>query len=167
MKEITKQQYTARRFLEKIVVNVGLGRLKGQANFEEKVLPEIAKEIAVISGQKPANRVAKKSIAGFGTREGDIIGLQVTIRRSRMDDFLKKLVAVVIPRVKDFRGLELSNVDTNGNLNIGFHDQYVFPEINMEKSRIPFGLQVTCVPKVRNRVKAIDFYRSIRVPLKK
>lgn len=167
MKETKKQNYKAGRFLEKIVINTGLGRMRSQQNFEDKILPEIAKEIAIITGQKPANRVAKKSIAGFGTREGEIIGLQVTLRRSRMDDFLKKIVLIVFPRVKDFRGLEISNVDSNGNLNVGFRDQYVFPEINIEKSRIPFGIQVTCVPKVRDRSKAIDFYRSIGVPLKK
>ena len=132
MKE-TKKKYTHNRFLEKIVVNAGIGKLKNQANFEEKVLPEIMKEIASITGQKPATRKAKKSIAGFNSREGDVIGLQVTLRRSRMDDFIKKLVTVIFPRVKDFRGLDMKNIDTHGNLNVGFHDQYVFPEINLDK----------------------------------
>ena len=165
MKE-TKKKYTHNRFLEKIVVIAGIGKLKNQANFEEKVLPEIMKEIASITGQKPATRKAKKSIAGFNSREGDVIGLQVTLRRSRMDDFIKKLVTVIFPRVKDFRGLDMKNIATHGNLNVGFHDQYVFPEINIEKSRLPFGMQITCVPKTRNRTEAIDFYRSVGVPLK-
>ena len=153
-------------FLEKIVVNVGVGRLRQQANFDDRILPDIIKEVAAITGQKPANRAARKSIAGFKVRENEIVGLQVTLRGSRMENFLKLTVAAAFPRVKDFRGVEVSQVDENGNLNVGFKDQYVFPEINPEKSRVPFGFQVTLVPRVKNREAAIDFYRSFGVPLK-
>ncbi len=155
------------RFLEKIVVNAGVGRLRNQPNFDEKILPEIIKELGFITGQKPAERKAKKSIAGFKIREGEIVGLQTTLRRSRMDDFLKRLIAIIFPRVKDFRGINLKNIDSNGNLNVGFRDQYVFPEVNVEKSKTAFGVQITFVPKIKNREKAVDFYRSSGVPLKK
>ncbi len=121
----------ARRPLEKIVVNVGVGRARQNAQFEEKQLPEILKEIAEITGQKPAPRQAKKAVAGFKTREGDIVGLQVTLRGKRMEDFLTRLIRVVFPRVKDFRGIDPKNVDHAGNLNVGFREQYVFPEINI------------------------------------
>ncbi len=153
--------------LEKIVVSVGLGKLRNQPSFEDKVLPAVEGELAVITGQKPARRQAKKSIAGFKTRTGDIIGLQVTLRGKMMADFLKRLVNLVIPRVKDFRGIDPKNIDERGNLNVGFREQFVFPEISAEKSRVNFGLQVTMVVFAKNRNDAIEFYRSIGVPLKK
>lgn len=154
--------------LEKIVINVGLGRLRQQSgNFEEKVLPEIVKELALITGQKSAPRQAKKSIAGFKIRAGDIIGLQVTLRGKRMEDFLKRFIGFVLPRVRDFRGIELKNVDAVGNLNIGFREQFIFPEISADKSKVNFGLQVTMVTFLKDRDKVIDFYRSVGVPLKK
>ena len=166
MKE-KKQSYASKRFLEKIVVNAGIGRLRTQAHFEDKILPELEAELGVLTGQKAASRKAKKSIAGFNIREGEVVGLQITLRKARMDEFLKKLIAVVFPRVKDFRGIDPASIDERGNLNVGFKDQYVFPEVNVEKSKIPFGIQVTCVPKVQNREAAVDFYRSLGVPLKK
>ncbi len=153
--------------LEKMVVNVGLGRLRNNPQFEEKILPEVMKEAALITGQKPALRKAKKSIAGFKTRTGDIIGLQVTLRGKRMANFLSRIVNIVFPRVKDFRGLDNKNIDGSGNLNVGFKEQFVFPEINTEQSKVNFGLQVTVVPKIRNRGKAIDLYRSLGLPLRK
>ena len=84
-----------------------------------------------------------------------------------MADFLKRLVNLVIPRVKDFRGIDPKNIDERGNLNVGFREQFVFPEISAEKSRVNFGLQVTMVVFAKNRNAAIEFYRSIGVPLKK
>ncbi|MFA6407486.1 MAG: 50S ribosomal protein L5 [Candidatus Paceibacterota bacterium] len=151
--------------LLKIVVNAGVGKLRSMQQFDDKVLPEIQKEIATITGQKPAERKAKKSIATFKVREGEVVGLQVTLRKQRMHDFFTKVVHIVLPRVKDFRGLALSNVDHDGNLNFGFRDQLVFPEINPEKSKVAFGIQVTVVPKIRDREKAIALYRSLGVPL--
>ncbi len=153
--------------IEKIVVNTGIGRASQQAQFEDKILPEIEKELAVITGQKPSRRQAKKSIAGFKTRAGQIIGLTVTLRGARMNDFFDRLVNLVLPRVKDFRGLAEKNVDANGNLNIGLKEQSVFPEIDLEKSKVTFGVQVTVVPKKKGRSSAIDFYRRYGVPLKK
>lgn len=153
--------------LEKIVVNVGVGRARTMTQFEEKVLPAIQEELATITGQRAAPRAAKKAVASFKTREGDVVGLQVTLRGIRMREFLTRLIRIVLPRVKDFRGLERTNVDAHGALNIGLREQYVFPEINQEKSKVSFGLQVTVVPRVRSRDRAIAFYESIGVPLKK
>lgn len=153
--------------LEKIVVNVGVGRARTMTQFEEKVLPAIQEELAAITGQRAAPRAAKKAVASFKTREGDVVGLQVTLRGVRMREFLARLIRIVLPRVKDFRGLERGNVDTHGALNIGLREQYVFPEINQEKSKVSFGLQVTVVPRVRDRARALAFYESIGVPLKK
>ncbi|MDI6734054.1 MAG: 50S ribosomal protein L5 [Patescibacteria group bacterium] len=163
---VVKKNIHTQNKLGKIVVNIGVGKMRNQTQFEEKILPEIMKELSVITGQKPATRAAKKSIAGFKTRTGDIIGLKVTLRRRRMEDFFTRLIRVVLPRVKDFRGIDLKNIDEHGQLNIGFREQYVFPEIMIEKSRMNFGLQVTLVPIIKNRQTAIDFYRSVGVPLK-
>ncbi len=153
--------------LEKIVINVGLGKFCQAPGFEDKTLPAVEEELAVITGQKPSRRQAKKSIAGFKTRAGNVVGLQVTLRGKRMEDFLKRLINLVMPRVKDFRGIDPKNIDGNGNLNIGFREQFVFPEIQPEKSKVDFGIQITMVALTKNRDAAIDFYRSIGVPLKK
>ena len=153
--------------IEKIVVNVGVGRMSAQPSFEEKILPEVIKELAVITGQRPVRIGARKSIAGFKVREGNIIGVKVTLRKKRMEDFFRKLMNIVLPRVKDFRGLEERNVDDGGNLNIGLRDQFVFPEINQNDSKVQFGIQVTAVAKTKNRNQMIDFYKSSGVPLKR
>jgi|SRR3989344_2081002 len=153
--------------IEKVVVNTGIGRQSEQAHFEDKILPEIMKEFAAITGQKPSERKAKKSIAGFKLRMDEIIGLKTTLRKKRMEDFITRVVRIVLPRVKDFRGLELSNVDETGNLNIGLKSQLVFPEIDPNKSKVNFGVQITLVGRGRDRQKMIDFYRSIKVPLKR
>lgn len=155
-----------RTSIEKVVINVGIGRLSQQSQFEDKILPEIIREVGLITGQKAAPRGAKKAISNFKTRVDNIIGLQVTLRGKRMEDFLMKIVNIVLPRVKDFRGLAMSVVDTNGNLNIGFKEQYVFPEIAPELSKVAFGLQVTAVPIRRDRAKALEFFKELKVPLK-
>lgn len=154
--------------LDKIVVNIGIGKLAANnQDFETKLLPEIIKEAAMITGQKPAVRPARKSIAGFKVREGNIVGLKTTLRGKRMIQFLERLVKVVIPRLRDFQGIDLKSIDEGGNLSIGFREQAVFPEINLESSRVSFGLQVTIVPRVKNREQAIELYRRLGVPIKK
>ena len=153
-----------KQYLEKIVVNTGIGRHAQMGEFKDKTLPEIVQELALIVGQKPVSAPAKKSIAGFKTRVGDIIGLKITLRKKRMEDFFSKLVHIILPRVKDFRGLNANIVDAGGNLNIGLRDPHVFPEIDQNTSKVNFGLQITVVPKVKNREKMLDFYRKIGVP---
>jgi large subunit ribosomal protein L5 len=152
---------------EKIVVGTGIGKLRSQAQFEDKVMPEIIRELSAITGQRPAPRVARKAISNFKTRVGDTIGFQVTLRGARMRDFATKLVHVVLPRVKDFRGIALTHVDEHGSLNIGFREHAVFPEIDLERSKYAFGVQVTLVPKTRRREDAIALYRALGVPFAK
>ena len=132
MKHETKKDHRAEMFafLEKIVVNVGVGRQSAQPSFEEKVLPQVMKDLASMTGQKAQIRPAKKSIAGFKTREGQTVGLKVTLRRKRMVDFFERLVRIALPRVRDFGGINLDSVDEQGVLNIGIKEQVVFPEIN-------------------------------------
>lgn len=153
--------------LEKIAVNVGVGRLSGQPNFEDKILPELMKELSLITGQKPAARSAKVSIAGFKLRAGTAVGLKVTLRGQRMRKFLDKLVKVALPRVRDFRGLKKESVDQGGNLTMGLKEQLIFPEINPEVSKVSFGMEITLVPKLRNREKAMELYKELGVPFSK
>jgi len=154
--------------IEKVVVNIGVGRLAQDANFKDKILPAIMEELAIITGQRPAPRPAKKSIAGFKVRAGTTVGLKVTIRRTRMKEFLEWLINIVIPRVRDFRGIDHKAIDKQGNLTLGIKDNIVFPEINPEQAKINFGMQITIVLKnIRNRSEALAFYRALKMPLKK
>lgn len=154
--------------INKIVINIGLGKLSQLPNFSDKILPTIISEVSRISGQKPKTTASKKSIAGFKSRVGQIIGIMVTLRGVRATDFADRLAKTALPRVKDFRGLEIRNVDTNGNLNIGIREHVVFPEIKAEESPYNFGLQVTFVLSgTTNRDEAIEYYRKIGIPLKK
>ncbi len=152
--------------LQKIVVSSGLGKMRLQnAQFEDKVLPEIVKEFASIVGQTPAITRAKKSVAGFKVREGEAVGIVASLRGRRMNDFLTKLGSAVLPRVRDFKGISAKHIDRNGNISIGFKDQSVFPEINPEASKYNFGLEITLVSNIRDREEAIAFYREKGLPL--
>ena len=152
---------------KKVVVNVGVGRLSSMPNFEEKILPELIKAVGLITGQKPAPCEAKKSIAGFKLRAGTIVGLKATLRGKRMKDFLERLVNIVLPRVRDFRGIDPKSMDNIGNLTIGFKDYSVFPEVILDISRVNFGLEVTIVPKIQTKEKAVELYKTLGIPFKK
>ena len=154
-------------FLQKIVIDAGVGRLSNQPNFEEKSLLQVVKDLSAISGQKPEIRRAKKSIAGFKIREGQIVGLRITLRRKKMVDFFERLIRIVLPRVRDFRGLDSKIIDKGGTLNLGLKEHVVFPEINLEQSPISFSLGMSIVPKIKNREKALEQFRAFGVPLKK
>ena len=154
--------------IEKIVVNTGVGRASQQAGFTDKILPELLKELAMIVGQKPQPREAKRSIAGFKSREGQVVGLRVTLHGKRATDFLARVIHIALPRVKDFRGIDLKNVDQNGNLNMGLKEHIVFPEISPEHSKVNFGFQISVVPKgIKDRESAIAYYKELGVPFKK
>ena len=153
--------------LEKIVVSTTVGRLRNRPSFEDKILPAIANDLAIITGQKPSIRSAKKSIAGFKIREGDIVGLKVTLRGKRMENFLKKFVEVSLPRVRDFRGIDTKAIDTQGNLTIGVGEHIVFPEVNPDETKIDFGLEVTLVSNTKDRGESYKLFKSLGVPLMK
>lgn len=125
------------------------------------------RDVSWIAGQKPQTRGAKKSIAGFKIREGQIVGLSVTLRKKKMVDFFERLIRIVLPRVKDFRGLDPKIIDKGGTLNIGLKEHQVFPEINPEQSPISFSLGISIVPRIKNREKAVEMFRALGVPLKK
>lgn len=161
-----KKKFAIRQAIEKIVVNAGVGRASAQPGFADKGLKDISRDLAALAGQEPQTRPAKKSIAGFKTREGQIVGLKTTLRGAKMVDFFERLITMVMPRVHDFRGINLSSVDAGGTLNIGFREQFVFPEINPEESQTAFSLGVNIVPRKKSRSAAIEEYRKLGMPLK-
>ncbi len=125
--------------LEKVVVSVGLGRGK-----DDKKLFEVASNtLRKTTGQQPVETLAKKSIAAFKLREGNRVGLKVTLRGERMYEFADRLINVVLPRLRDFHGVGAKAFDTNGNYSIGLTDQSVFPELSFEETTTPHGMQVT------------------------
>lgn len=154
-------------FLEKIVLDAGVGRLSQTPNFEEKALAQVMRDFASMTGQKPQIRRSKKSIAGFKMREGQVVGVKVTLRRKKMVDFFERLITIVLPRVRDFNGLDPKNIDEHGVLNIGLRDQLVFPEIAPEQSPITFSFGITIVPRRKQRAQALEAFRELGVPLKK
>ncbi len=151
--------------LEKIVVATGVGKLRQRADFVTNLLPVITKDLTAITGQKPSERPARKSVAGFKIRGGDVVGLKVTMRGKRMNDFLKRLIEVVLPRIKDFHGIDPKNIDRDGNLTIGIKEHIVFPEVNPDEVKFDFGLEVTLVPSKRGKGDAYDFFKSLGIPL--
>lgn len=161
------KELNSKSILSKIVVNVGVGKLSQQGNFSDKILPEIKKEIAAITGQKPREALAKKSIAGFKLREGQVVGIMVTLRGQKMVDFFERLNRIVLPRVHDFRGLSLGTVDERGSLHIGFREQVVFPELNPEETPFSFSFGVNIVPKSYKRAEMIETYKQLGVPFMK
>lgn len=156
-----------RTFLEKIVVDAGVGRLSQTPNFEEKALVQVSRDLALMTGQKPQVRRITKSIAGFKVREGQIVGLRVTLRRDKMVDFFERLINIVLPRVRDFNGLDPKSIDNGGVLNIGLREQLVFPEITPEESPVSFSLGIAAVPRRKRRTEALAAFRALGVPLKK
>jgi large subunit ribosomal protein L5 len=127
--------------IEKVVINVGVGKFLKDSKFVEN----IKKDLATIAGQAPVETKARKSIAGFKIRENQVVGLAVTLRGKRMYDFLDKLISVALPRVKDFRGVSPKGFDGRGNFNLGLKEHIVFPEISNDALDHIFGLQITII----------------------
>lgn len=150
--------------LTKVVVSVGTGSgIKRDKDRNKFIMDRLAK----ITGQKPATRSAKKSIASFKIRLGDPIGVMVTLRGARMYGFLDKLINVAIPRTKDFRGIDRKIVDDIGNLTMSIKEHTIFPETGDEELKDVFGLGVTLVTTAKTKSEATDFFQLIGVPFKK
>lgn len=148
--------------IERIVINTGIGKLTK----DEKVTEKIAKDLEAISGQKPVFRKAKKSISGFKLREGVNVGISVTIRNKRMYDFMDRLIAIALPRSKDFRGIDPKNFDRMGNLNFGIKESSIFPEVNYESLKDIFGMEVTVVTTSKDKEKGIKLLKLMGFPIK-
>lgn len=147
----------------KVVISVGVGK----TNKDKKRLELVQDRIARITGQAAAPRAAKKAIANFKSRTGDIVGYQVTLRGARMQSFLDKLIHIVFPRVKDFRGLKATAIDEMGNISIGLKEHTVFPETSDEDAKDVFGLAITIVTSAKDKKAAEAFLRHIGLPLQK
>jgi large subunit ribosomal protein L5 len=147
--------------IEKVVVNIGFGSTK-----DKKKIELIAERLSRITGQKPATRVAKKSIATYKTRTGDPLAYQVTLRGVRMYDFLDRLVHVALPRTKDFRGLSRT-IDEMGNYTLGIKEHTIFPETADEDLKDVFGLAITLVTTSKDKAHTLALLEYLGFPLKK
>lgn len=154
--------------VKKVVVNTGFGRLiADKANDEQKKIQEATLEdISLLCGQRANLRKAKKSISTFKIREGQGIGVSCTLRKSRMFDFLERLINIVLPRSRDFRGINAKSMDNNGNLTIGIKEQIAFPEISPEKAKNIFGLEVTVSTNARNKEEGLELLKLMGFPIK-
>ncbi|OHA41152.1 MAG: 50S ribosomal protein L5 [Candidatus Taylorbacteria bacterium RIFCSPLOWO2_12_FULL_47_20] len=150
--------------IEKVVVSVGFGSIKDK---DKKKIDLIADRLSKITGQKPASRAAKKSIASFKLREGEPIGYQVTLRGPRMVGFLDKLLNIALPRTRDWRGIPVTAIDEIGNLTIGIKEHTIFPETSDEELKDVFGMAVTIVTSASNKEEAKAFLTHLGFPFRK
>ena len=148
--------------VEKIVINMGVG----DAVQNSKALDNAVEELATLSGQKPTVTRAKKSIAGFRLREGMPIGAKVTLRGERMYDFLEKLIAVSLPRVRDFRGISNKAFDGRGNYTLGVKEQLIFPEIDYDKVNKVRGMDIVIVTTDETDEEARELLTQFGMPFK-
>lgn len=149
--------------IEKIVLNVGLGRVKEDKRAKELAINTLTK----VSGQRPIETKARKSIAGFKLREGQTIGAKVTLRGDRMYEFLDRLINIVLPRVRDFRGLSQNGFDQAGNYNLGIEEQSVFPELSFEETSVLHGVQITIVISSSDHEKSLSLLKLLGMPFEK
>jgi large subunit ribosomal protein L5 len=147
--------------LMKIVVSSGVGSAK-----DKNRIALVEGRLARITGQKPAPRSAKQSIAQFKVREGDVVGYQVTLRGTRMYEFLDKLIHIALPRTRDFRGLSAGAIDDMGNLTIGIREHTIFPETSDEDLKDVFGVAITLVTTAKTKKEAEAFFRHLGIPLR-
>jgi large subunit ribosomal protein L5 len=148
--------------LVKVVVNMGMG----EATQNAKLLDPASNELGQITGQKPVITKAKKSIAAFKVREGMPIGVMVTLRGDRMYEFLDRLINIVLPRVRDFKGVPTKSFDGRGNYTLGLHDQLIFPEIDYAKVDKLKGMNVTVVTTARSDNQARALLRHMGMPFR-
>src|SRR5581483_9993473 len=146
--------------MEKIVVNMGIS-----ASLEKSALDDASKDLALITGRKPAVSKSRHSIANFKLREGQPIGCRVTLRRDEMYEFFDRLVATALPRIRDFRGLSPRKFDGRGNYTCGIADQTISPEIELDKIKRTQGMDVTIVTSARTDAEALDLLKLMGFPL--
>ncbi len=148
--------------LQKVVISVGVGSTK-----DKNKIALIEKRLAIITGQKPVARGAKKSIATYKTRIGDKVGFQVTLRGKRMQDFLNRLIHIALPRTKDFKGISMTAIDDMGNYTLGIKEHNVFPETADEELKDIFGIAATVVTTAKNKKEARAYLTHLGFPFKK
>lgn len=148
--------------LVKVVVNMGVG----EAVADSKALDSAMKDLALITGQRPAITRARKSVANFKIREGMAIGCKVTLRGKRMYDFLDKLINVSLPRIRDFRGVSPRSFDGRGNYSLGLREQLVFPEIRYDEVAQTHGMDIIIVTSARTDEEALELLRALGMPFR-
>lgn len=149
--------------VKKIVINVGIK----EAQEDIKILEQATTELTQIAGQKPLVTRAKKSIAGFKLREGSPVGLKVTLRRTRMYEFMDRLFNVAMPRIRDFRGYSPASFDQTGNYTLGIHEQTVFPEVQFDKIKKIKGMDITFVTTAKNKEEGKRLLELLGLPFRK
>jgi large subunit ribosomal protein L5 len=149
--------------LEKIIVNVGLGKAKD----EKRLLDVAANTISKITGQQPIQTTARKSIASFKLREGNKIGLKVTLRGEKMYEFADRVINIVLPRLRDFHGVSAKAFDKQGNYSLGFTDQSVFPELSYEETATPHGMQLIFVVNAKSPEHSRALLEAFGLPFQK
>jgi len=148
--------------LKKVVVNMGIG----DAIKNKELASQLKKDLMIITGQMPSERAAHISVASFSIRRGMIVGLKVTLRGDRMYSFLDKLFSIVLPRLRDFRGVSKTSFDNSGNYTMGLQEHSVFPEIDITKSQ-PHGLEITIVTTGKNRDESFKLLSLLGMPFEK
>jgi len=146
----------------KVVVNSGVGSLN-----DKKKIDIVTDRLAKITGQKPVKRGAKKSIASFKSREGDVVGVQITLRGEKMWSFLDRLLNIALPRTKDFRGISPTALDDMGNYTLSIKEHTVFPETADEDLKDVFGFSATIVTSLKNKADTLEFFKALDFPFKK
>jgi large subunit ribosomal protein L5 len=148
--------------LEKIVINMGVG----EGAHDEKYIDAALKDLEIITGQKPVVTKARKSIAGFKLREGQTIGVKVTLRDEKMYTFMEKLIRVALPRVRDFRGISNHSFDGNGNYTLGIKEQLIFPEIEYDNVLKIRGMDIVFVTTAKTNEEAESLLRAFKMPFR-
>lgn len=152
----------------KVTLNTGIGRIVAGKSPEEqkKIAQDIAQDLSLIAGQRAVATLAKRSIASFKSRKGMPIGVKVTLRGQRMYDFLDRLINIVLPRSRDFQGLDAKSLDKKGNMSIGIKEHIFFPEISPEKVKHMIGLEVTVTTSAKSREEGAALLRLLGFPIK-
>lgn len=152
----------------KVIINTGIGRIITQKTSQEQkeTIERFSQDIALVAGQKPVVTRAKKSISAFKVREKMPLGLKVTLRKGKMYDFLTRLIAIALPRSRDFRGIDPKSVDGKGNLTIGIKEHIVFPEISAESARQIFGLEVIVATTAKTKEEGLELLKLMGFPIK-
>ena len=148
--------------IKKIILNIGVGEGKDDSKLIDKALDDLT----LISGQKAVKTISKKAISGFKIRAGMPLGVKVTLRNKIMYEFLDRLVNIAIPRIRDFRGLNMKSFDGNGNFSMGIKEHVIFPEINFDKVDKIRGMDITICTSAKNNNEAIELLKSFNMPFK-
>ena len=148
--------------IKKIILNIGVGEGKDDSKLIDKALDDLT----LISGQKAVKTISKKAISGFKIRAGMPLGVKVTLRNKIMYEFLDRLVNIAIPRIRDFRGLNMKSFDGNGNFSMGIKEHVIFPEINFDKVDKVRGMDITICTSAKNNNGALELLKSFNMPFK-